>query len=190
MAQWTVKFYTGNYPDRQKQANSDKAICYLEGHFNASDNPRAGGIEIIIADNASRATRKWAEFLVTHFNFTLQTRIRHVNGIKEVSKGERGWKNIFHTKMPAVLIEPLFITNPKELKLFDEKKDTLAYIIAGSIKTIFPDGGLIGLSIGHKGKESNPNDKGAKAVDGRWEADLVEKLLLGAKNFFEDRNKS
>jgi hypothetical protein len=35
---------------------------------------------------------------------------------------------------------------------------------------------VIGLSVGHKYKTSNPNDKGAACVFGDWEADHAEDL--------------
>ena len=35
---------------------------------------------------------------------------------------------------------------------------------------------VIGLSVGHKYKTSNPNDRGAACVFGDWEADHAEAL--------------
>ena len=50
---YEIKFYRGNYRDRQNQANDDECIGYVEHHFNSSDNPAAGYALVVVGSNAS-----------------------------------------------------------------------------------------------------------------------------------------
>ena len=36
---YSAKFYKGDYIERQRQANTDKCVAYVEHHFNNSDSP-------------------------------------------------------------------------------------------------------------------------------------------------------
>ena len=49
----------------------------------------------------------------------------------------------------------------------------------------FSKGGLIGFSVGHKYKTSNPNDRGAAVYGGGTEADNAEAVLEKAKALLE-----
>lgn len=179
---YQVKFYKGDYSIRQQTANHDKAICYYEQHFNSHLKTSSSGIEILIADNASDTTRRWAEILAEKFYEVLGTRLRHGNGILEVKRGSRGYWNLARTNMPAVLAEPLFVSNPDEVKILKENINELGLAISTSIKEIFTEGGLVAFSVGHKYKTSSPNDRGAKVIgENRYEADYAEELLLAAE---------
>jgi hypothetical protein len=74
--------------------------------------------------------------------------------------------------MPAILLEPLFGSTPRHAEIIrsHEGQRKLAQVLVASILCMFPDGGLCGFSVGHKGKTSNPDDRGA-AVHG---TDLME----------------
>lgn len=186
MGKYDVKFYSGEYRKRQANANQDRAICYLEQHFNSTDNSNAGGIEILVADNCSTTSKKWACKLAQNLQEVLNIRLRHSNGVKILSKIDRGYWNIALTAMPAVLSEPLFISNPNEAELLKNNMERIAEATANSIKTIFPDGGLIALSIGHKGKPSKPYDRGAVVVNNeKYEADYAEDVLKLVEKFLE-----
>jgi N-acetylmuramoyl-L-alanine amidase len=53
--------------------------------------------------------------------------MRHRNGIKEISKGERGWYNVAQTlSVPSVLIESGFADNPIDSASMQKNKGALA----------------------------------------------------------------
>jgi hypothetical protein len=89
--------------------------------------------------------------------------------------------------MPAILLEPLFVSNPQQAEWVRSEagQTRLAGILCDSIRRFFQDGGLIGFSVGHKYKRSSPNDRGAAVVGGGWEADYAEQVLLKAKAMLE-----
>jgi hypothetical protein len=94
----------------------------------------------------------------------------------------RGDGNIKLTNMPAILVEPLFANNPAHAQWIRGQagQERLARTLADSIHRCFPDGGLIGFSVGHKGKTSKPLDRGAAVYGGGMEADFAEAVLLKA----------
>lgn len=184
---YTVRFYKGEYIERQRQANSDDAACYVEHHFNSSDNPRANYCVVIVSSKASALSRQWAEWYAgrvgSEFNVTL-------GGSKGVVIGGfngRGDNNIRHAKMPAILVEPLFGSNPRHARIIKSSKgqDKLAGILAESIRKFFPSGGLAAFSVGHKYKRKNPRDRGAGIYGGGWEADYAEIILRKAAVLIE-----
>lgn len=85
--------------------------------------------------------------------------------------------------MPAILLEPLFASNPRHADIIrsDEGQTRLARILVESIQRFLPDGGLVAFSIGHKGKRSRPNDRGASVLGGGMEADYAEIVLKKAQ---------
>jgi hypothetical protein len=89
--------------------------------------------------------------------------------------------------MPAILVEPLFCNNPQHCKWIcsEEGQNRLARILGESIQRFFPNGGLVGFSVGHKYKTSQPNDLGAAVHSGGWEADFAEKVLLKAAKLMQ-----
>ena len=82
--------------------------------------------------------------------------------------------------MPAILVEPLFASNPDHAAWIRSEagQDRLAQILADSIRRCFPDGGRLAFSIGHKYKTTSPNDRGAAVHGGGTEADYAE-IVLG-----------
>ena len=69
----------------------------------------------------------------------------------------------------ALLLEPLFISEPGQNDWINQpiNQEHLAQVVARALKADTTEGDLIGLSIGHLGKTSNPSDCGANAFDGR-----------------------
>ena len=177
MAEWKAKLYKGNYPERQKQANKDGAVCYLEMHLNSSVDPKANGTEILIAHNASETSYQWARLLAEVLSLRLGTQLRRDLGVYRLEKKDRGNSNLQYTSMPAILCESLFISNPDEAELLRYNIGAIADCILFSIQKSFPQGGLVALSIGHKYKTSAPNDRGAGVAGGGFEADFAEKVV-------------
>lgn len=180
MSKYTVKFYTGDYPERQEAANRDKAICYVEHHFNSKeyDDPKATAdnpIMTIVAHNAGDVSKRWAAL----YSSLVQKGLKHAGldfplfagtGVLQREHKERGDYNLRFTKMPAILVEPMWISDMQSAKallgisthpLQNKVLDYLAAALADSVKLIFPDGGLVAASVGHLGKTSQPFDRGA-----------------------------
>jgi hypothetical protein len=99
----------------------------------------------------------------------------------------RGDANLRLTDMPAILLEPLFASNPQHAEWIRNQSGQarLARILSESIQRFFPNGGLIGFSVGHKYKTSAPNDRGAAVVGGGSEADFAEQVLEKAQALLE-----
>jgi hypothetical protein len=179
---YSLKFYTGDYRDRQEQTNSDCAICYVEHHFNSCVNPDVGYTVVIVGSNASKTSRDWGRYYAKSVSEEFGTRLAGDRGIIVGGYGGRGNANIRHTRMPAILVEPLFASNPTHAEIIRSTsgQERLARALVDSISTFFPSGGLVAFSVGHKYKRTNPNDRGAKVLGGGWEADYAEMVLLTA----------
>jgi N-acetylmuramoyl-L-alanine amidase len=183
---YTTKFYRGDYPERQRAANTDKAICYVEHHFNAGPET-ANYTCAVVATNASTTSKRWASFYCDAV--AKQFGIKN-NGVLLGGDGGRGNGNISQTAMPAILVEPFFVSNPSGALWAKTRQDELAKILALSIRTFFPGGGLVAFSVGHKYKNSRPMDRGAAVLGGGNEADLAEQVLLKASSLLTPRATS
>lgn len=92
-------------------ANRWGANVYISLHANAHENPEAHGMEVLYW-NSSAPGRALAD----RVRDELMARFPHVRdrGNKSIQRGNRGWIVLGKTKMPAILVEPGFITNPDE----------------------------------------------------------------------------
>jgi hypothetical protein len=172
---YRIKFYKGDYFERQQAANADKAVAYVEHHFNSSASPSAGYAVVIVGSNASSTSRNWGRWYAKAVAEQFGTKCGGDDGILVGGWDGRGDGNVKHTRMPAVLLEPLFASNPQQAD-----QAALARILAESVRRFVPDGGLVAFSVGHKYKTSSPNDRGAALCGGGTEADHAEKVLLKA----------
>ena len=179
---YTVKFYTGDYHKRQLDANADRAVAYVEHHFNSSSSDQANYAVVVVGSNASQVSRNWGRWYAQAVADQFGNRVGGDQGILVGGWNGRGDGNVKHTDMPAVLLEPLFASNPQQAEAIrsDRGQAALARILVESIRRFFPKGGLIAFSVGHKYKSSSPNDRGAAVVGGGWEADYAEKVLQRA----------
>lgn len=185
---YTVKFYKGDYVERQRSANADGAVAYVEHHFNSSASPTADYAVVVVGSNASNASRNWGRWYARAVAEQFGTRVGGDGGILVGGWDGRGDGNVKHTRMPAVLLEPLFASNPQQADAIRSEagQQALARILAESIRRFFPDGGLIAFSVGHKYKTSSPNDRGAMLAGGGTEADFAEKVLEKAARLLAD----
>lgn len=180
---YAVKLYKGDYLDRQRQANAEQCAAYVEHHFNSSESPTAGYAVVITGANASQTSRNWgrwyAEAVAREFNMP----VGGDRGIQVGGYNGRGDANLRYTDMPAILLEPLFASNAAHAAIIrsEDGQGRLAMILCDSIQRFFQKGGLIGFSIGHKYKTSQPKDRGAPVVGGGWEADYAEAVLDKAR---------
>lgn len=184
---YKVKFYKGNYTTRQHKANNDEAKAYVEHHFNSSSSSTANYAVVVTGSNASRTSKNWGRWYANAVATFFGTKVAGDNGILVGGWNGRGDGNLKHTAMPAILLEPLFASNPQHADIIrsESGQTDLARILVESIQRFFPDGGLIAFSVGHKYKKSSPNDRGADLAGGGSEADYAEKVLKKAAVMLE-----
>ena len=168
-AMYEVRFYTGDYAARQRQANADGCAAYVERHFNSSPSPAAAYTVVITGANASQTRRNWGRWYAQTVAREFDVPVGGDQGIMVGGYNGRGDFSLRFTEMPAILLEPLFGSNPQHAEWIrtDASQARLARILCDSIQRFFQKGGLIGLSVGHKYKVSQPNDRGAKILWGR-----------------------
>lgn len=176
---YEVKFYSGSYLDRQREANKDKAICYVEQHFNSAINPSTNYSRVIVGSNASLASKMWGSSLAKAYNHAFNIRMFGNYGLVIGGPDGRGDWDIKYTAMPALLLEPLFASSYDGSTVLktEHGRALLAEILANSIRDEFPDGGLVAFSVGHKGNPDNPRDMGALVLGGGTEAQYAEEVL-------------
>lgn len=176
-----AKFYVGKVEARQRAANADKCICYIEHHFNASDSPDANYGAVLTAEKPSTATLRLATHYITRLHNRIGTKLYQNNGLVQGGFNGRGMGLIKYCKMPALILEPGFVSNPEYVIGLKngQKIKALAEVLADSIMAAFPEGGLVGFSVGHKYRGNN--DLGAPVAGGGYEADYAEKVLEMAK---------
>ena len=162
------RFHKGDYSERQRRANADQAIAYVEHHFNSSSSPAAEYTVVITGSNASQTSRNWGRWYAQAISREFEVPDGGDAGIMVGGYSGRGDGNLRHTAMPAILLEPLFASNPRHAEIVrsEDGQMPMARVLVDSIKRFFPDGGLIAFSVGHKYKTSNPNDRGAALVGG------------------------
>lgn len=184
---YTVKFYKGDYSARQAAANTDNAVAYVEQHFNASSRQDSSYSLVVVGSNASSTSKNWGSWYAKAIAAAFGTEIYGTDGVSVGGIGGRGDGNLRHTRMPAILLEPLFASNPAQAAIIRSEagQARLASVLVESIQRFFPDGGLIAFSVGHKYKTSSPNDRGVPLHGGGTEADYAEKVLEQAKALLE-----
>jgi len=175
---WLKGDYTGKR-ERQKQAAAEKCDIVIEFHFNSSNNPAASGTEV---------WHRQYSFPSRHLAVILHDRITALGfkprGVKSAIPDSRAsFINAYPVDCLVVLLEPAFISNSTDAQKLhqDGFLPKLAEAIVSGIKdfiktTSYRKFEIIGLSVGHKYKTSNPADRGARCIFGDFEADHAESL--------------
>ena len=169
-------FLTGDYATRVKprmiQAKAEQCVLTVDFHFNSYDAPAIGG-EVYYKDNDAKS-KAFAKAVIDVFrSLNLPD---HGDPLKPASGSRAAF--ILAYDGPAVLLEPLFISNSSQAAWIRDAANlaSLGQGIARAIKANTAEGDKIGLSIGHLGKDSAPDDRGARhAIEG-WEADYAKRL--------------
>lgn len=183
MNHYKITFVRGDYRARQHVANSKQCDCYVEHHFNSSHNKKANYGLVIVGKRASKTSIRLGKVYAKKIAKEFKIKLGGNKGVLIGGYNGRGNGNIKHTRMPAVLLEPLFGSNEEQARIIRSSygQDCLAKALSDSIKIIFPYGGHIAFSVGHKYKSSRPHDRGARLVGGGNEADFAEIILFKAK---------
>ncbi|MCP4699777.1 MAG: hypothetical protein GY862_23440 [Gammaproteobacteria bacterium] len=185
---YEVRFYKGDYKQRQQQANLEGCVAYVEQHFNSSASLDSNYSVVITGRNASATSKNWGRWYAQAVCAEFGTPTASgTDGILVGGFNGRGDSNLRYTRMPAILLEPLFASNPQHAEWIRSKSGQLrlATILVESLQRFFPEGGLIGFSVGHKYKTSRPNDRGAPLFGGGLEADYAELVMAEAKRKLE-----
>lgn len=185
MGIFSVQFLSGDYRERQRAANAAGCVAYVEHHFNSTDLPAAGSYAVaIVGSNGSATSGAWGRWYAKAVAAEFGIGVGGDGGIAVGGFGGRGDFNLRYTAMPAILLEPLFASNPEHAAWIrsEEGQTRLAKVLVESIRVFFPSGGLVAFSIGHKGKTSKPNDRGCSVVGGGTEAEYAEAVLLKAQD--------
>lgn len=180
---WSVLQCRGSVRNRQRLASQKHVICYAEAHLNSVPDQKVQHGFVITGENIPKATERWAESFLGKVadSFDVDT-----HGIMKGAQGS-GCVQYVTWPTPTMLLEPLFLSHPEtaELLTTGEGIDMLGRCLAESIMETFPDGGLVGLSIGHAYRGTG--DKGAKLPadlngdgipDWEWDTSLDEEAEL------------
>lgn len=104
---------------RVNQANIWGADIFVSLHTNASSNPSANGIEVLIYDRSSEEAYRLAEDILVE--------LVSVTGLRNRGIVERpGLYVLRRTRMPAVLVEMGFITNTVDASLMANSPELFA----------------------------------------------------------------
>lgn len=169
-----ITWLTGDYANvttRQEQASQRGCAVAIDFHFNGN-GPNAKGGEVWYKPG-NAAARALGQSIVDGYA-TLSLPFHGNEPLKEAVQGNRA-SFIRHYACPAVLIEPLFVSNPSDNQagwIHDPANvEALAAMIAEALEEATDDeNALVGLSIGHLYKTSAPRDTGVDCVRGDTEA--------------------
>ncbi|MFH1893190.1 MAG: N-acetylmuramoyl-L-alanine amidase [Candidatus Zixiibacteriota bacterium] len=188
MYRYEVRFYKGDYRERQETANDDHAVCYVEHHFNSWTDPSADYSLAVVGSNASKKSCEWGRWYAKRVALEFGTKLGGNDGLLQPEPGGRGDGNLYYTDMKAILLEPLFVSNPTQAEIVKSEfgQARLARALVDSILWAFPEGGLVAFSVGHKYKRSEPNDRGAAVYGGGLEAEFAEQTLHRAEYILTD----
>jgi N-acetylmuramoyl-L-alanine amidase len=117
--------------DRARRANELDADAFISLHLNAHHEGSAGGASTYYFTD-SRSGEMLAD--------AIQSALVRL-GVKDCRSHARSYPILRETRMPAVLVEPLFITNPLEEKMLEdpEFRAALADAIADGVESFFED---------------------------------------------------
>lgn len=120
----------GGYKGMIRHVNSLNADFALELHFNGVDgNPVAGGTEMLHW-HTSTVSPRYAEVLQHHHLDKLGLRNR---GLKPIRPGGRGALFLRATNCWAVIAEPFFGSNPREMQKAMDNLDLVVEAYVGAI---------------------------------------------------------
>ncbi len=115
---------------RVEIANKAKADCFISWHENWYEDSGATGIETIYTShNPSQKSIQWA-------NDCLSSMVAAM-GLRRRGTLQQGITVLRYTDMPAILIEPGFMSNKNDLETIRAKRRALIMSVADSCEAIF-----------------------------------------------------
>lgn len=110
-----------------EKAVTGSGSVVLDIHFNASVNAKATGVECIVADNADSASILFANDVINAV--TLPTGLIS-RGVKREGDTPRKRLGVMREKGIVCLLETCFISNPDDMRTYDEHVVQIAQNIA------------------------------------------------------------
>lgn len=187
MGKYKTLWVRGSIKGRQLFANQKKCDCYVEHHFNAAQRESASYTCCLTGSNASQKSMDWAKTYVNNVADATGAKKYNNTGVVRGGFRGRGNYNLYYTACPAILLEPLFCTNPEHAKIIksDKGQKMLAICLVESVISMWPDGAKIALSCGHLFKPRS-RDRGATVYGGGYEGDYALKVLKKADVMFQN----
>jgi hypothetical protein len=179
----------GDYVDhheRQEQARQAGCRLVVEFHFNSNGSTAIGG-ETWYKPGDTFSRQVASDIRSRHHTIGLPL---HGDGPHAAVQGTRAsW--IRHYDQGAILLEPLFVSNPGQAAWIHEAANVvrLAEQVAEAIVNATQDSDVIGLSVGHRYKTTNPHDEGAPCRGGDDEADHNEALCNKVAELLSGNNE-
>jgi hypothetical protein len=184
MPKYSVIIPKGDYPPRNRSANAAGAKIYIDHHFNSA----GATASYCLMETSTTVVPAPSRALGALMGKYMSAAIGNKNvGVKAIAPGSRGHVCIGQCKMPCVISEPLFVSNPTQAAWIKvpANRQKLAEAEARAIMEYLPNGGIVALSVGHKYKTTSPNDRGASVAGGGNEATLAEDVVLRVKAILE-----
>lgn len=168
-----IVWLTGDYSERKVDAGKEKCDYTIDFHFNGFDKPAFGGEVFFKPGDASAKTLAEKIFAA----FSAAGIKPHGEPIKSAGPDSRA-KYIAGYPCHSVLLEPLFLTEKSQAEFIrkEGKLEEISKGIANAIKSVTGEDEIIGLSVGHLGKTSQPNDRGVQGFFGDWEGDYNKRM--------------
>jgi N-acetylmuramoyl-L-alanine amidase len=118
--------------ERARRANDSGAEIFLSIHLNSHSEPSAEGASTYYFPRSQSG-----EMLAEAIKDDLVEL-----GLRDCRSHARSYSILKETRMPAVLIEPAFISNPDEAKLLEDGdfRRTLAQAVANGVRRFFDEG--------------------------------------------------
>ena len=168
---YTVIIPTGDYYPRQEVARAAGALLYIEVHGNANEDKTADGACCVLPLDPTPASLALGLQLAHVAAERAPHRLLREGGLR---LGGKGWANVDpdRTGCPSALWEPGFVS----CLAYDDwcrarGLHLLGMGLAATVRGALPRGGVVALSIGHEGRTSHPDDRGAPRVGGGWESE-------------------
>lgn len=125
-----IVMYRGDsYNEMVRDVNKTEADFAIELHCNGSSNSDVKGAATLYCHTSTKSKRL-AERLQVAVHRLMDESNR---GIKPKYDGDNGWLFLRYTDMPAVILEPFFISNTKSLQQGLAIREQLANVIANTL---------------------------------------------------------
>jgi N-acetylmuramoyl-L-alanine amidase len=124
---------SGTYGQRAAFSNAINADLYLACHLNSFDPPPTNTYSLVeISEFSGQITKEFSSHLATIFANNLPV-TKSLNW--EIKKNGRGWSCINRVRAPTILLEPLFINDPRLHDHITKHMCTVGKSIASAVKT-------------------------------------------------------
>ncbi len=124
-----IMYRGSSYTGMVNDVNATNADFAVELHCNSVIDGSVQGAETLYWHKSKRSKE-----LAKRLQASVVGLLRENNrGIKPITRGERGATFLRKTKMPAVILEPFFISNTKSLENGLVLREQIANVVAGAL---------------------------------------------------------